>query len=797
MKRSPLILRLHPVILGCCLLVSHSIQAQELQFPNAGFEEGEASWTWGDEDQRLNFSRVSTDAAHTGKNGLQVIKEGDNGGSSVLSPLIAVEAGKKYTVNYWLRCNQPGAAAIYIHFYDFKKNRIPLSIADSELVNPISSGSLEWVQETISVTVPQGAKSLQIWIHAATKGTVGFDIDDFSISKASSAAVSSRYSEKLKEIESTLAEKPSGLGRPISDRAFWQMMSKQPAFSGIIEKAEKELVTSLPSLSDTVYLEFSKTGNRANYDAAYSRWRERLRLAVLAECLENKGRFLQDIEKTIMSLAGLKTWVGSAHDSSLENFKGLRTDIDLYAGITASSLAAADWLLQDNLKPQTRQLVRSEINKRIFAPYLESVRQDRTDGVIGWWRHCRNNWNASCHANVTGTALMLVESPAERAEFIFAAITGIKHYLDGITDEGFSSEGLAYGQRAFGDYEILAETILKATRQSVNLYANEKAFNLSRFPLRMEILPGVFPAFGDCWTGISLQRWIFDIASHRYGFGLERFDSSEIKDLGDNLYATAVVINLDRSEKPVYTSKTEAGDTGALRDWFAKSDILVCRPPNRRQDALGLAIKAGNNAVNDGHEHTDLGSFVIARGKRLLVIDPGTPIYKAGTFGPRRFENPVVNSYGHSVPVVAGQLQKNNYRGSSLVINKTFSDASDSVTLDLKNCYEVGELQKLVREIRYDRHDQGAVTVTDQVRFATPQDLSIPLLTLSEWRQTNQNTLEIFQGPDAVLVSIDTGGVPFSIKETVIPESPNPRRIEINLTKIIEASVTVKITPRD
>ena len=67
---------------------------------------------------------------------------------------------------------------------------------------------------------------------------------------------------RIHEIAALLPPKPAGLGRPITDRAAWEKLAATSAFAQVIANAEKLSREPVPELTDALYLDYSKTGNR-------------------------------------------------------------------------------------------------------------------------------------------------------------------------------------------------------------------------------------------------------------------------------------------------------------------------------------------------------------------------------------------------------------------------------------------------------------------------------------------------------------------------------------------------------
>lgn len=68
--------------------------------------------------------------------------------------------------------------------------------------------------------------------------------------------------DRVSQIRAWLPPQPSGVGRPISDRASWDRLSRHPSFHSVIPRAESMARDPVPALPDDLYLDYSRTGNR-------------------------------------------------------------------------------------------------------------------------------------------------------------------------------------------------------------------------------------------------------------------------------------------------------------------------------------------------------------------------------------------------------------------------------------------------------------------------------------------------------------------------------------------------------
>ncbi len=211
---------------------------------------------------------------------------------------------------------------------------------------------------------------------------------------------------------------------------------------------------------------------------------------------------------------------------------------------------------------------------------------------------------------------------------------------------------------------------------------------------------------------------------------------------------------------------------------------------------MGVALKGGHNAEH--HNHNDVGSYVVVVGKKPVLLDAGAETYTARTFSKDRYVSKLLNSFGHPVPLVAGKLQREGRSSQAKVLRTEFTDRADTLVLDIASPYPCPELKRLERTFVYSRDGAGSLTVTDTVEFASPQTFGTALVTLGKWERSDDGSLLMHAGDEAVRVEINVKGGEFTVQaEEIIEDAPvKPTRIGINLTQpVTAATVTLKITP--
>jgi hypothetical protein len=527
--------------------------------------------------------------------------------------------------------------------------------------------------------------------------------------------------------------------------AAWRRVASRKEIRDTVAKAETLLSSPLPDIPDALYLDYSRTGNRRRCEAVLGDRRGRLPILVIAECAERKGRFVPAIGDLARALCAEKSWVLPAHDGSLQTFRGEAMTIDLASADLSSNLGAALRLLGDRLPSDVRALIRSELERRTFEPYRRmcAARQGQA------WLVSRMNWNSVCLDGVTGAALLALDDPRERAWFALAARHYSRYALEGFTPDGYCDEGVGYWNYGFGHYASLAETLRRATGGAMDLMARKEAVMPSAYGFRVEIVPGITPAFADCSVNAAPSQGILDYLSRRYlGKGLLRSRQAVAGGLYDQ------VIALFPQDAPPLRPEIAWPSRDPLRTWFPDHSVLIARPATGSACRLSIALQGGHNAQN--HNHNDVGVFMVVVDGTAVLPDIGAEVYTRRTFSMQRYESPALNSWGHAVPVIGGRLQKSGRTAEARVLSKDFGPQRDRVTFDIRSAYDVSALTKLERTYEFERTGAGTLLVSDVFEFDDPTTYETALLTFGTWERLDGTTLRVTDGGQSVRVAVRT-----------------------------------------
>ncbi|WOO42598.1 hypothetical protein [Rubellicoccus peritrichatus] len=586
-------------------------------------------------------------------------------------------------------------------------------------------------------------------------------------------------SGQIAMVAQLLTEAPVGLGTPISDRESWNAWGELSAVSRLVERAARLRQEPTPVLNDDLYLDYFRTGKREPYEGPMGERMYRLTHFVIAECVENQGRYLPSIHREITAIINEKVWVSPAHDKELKIFNGESVEVDLAASGRAWNLATALWLLENRISADLRMRVIEVMRKKVLDPYLRCIEDGRLYPGMSWMR-IDFNWNPVCTSGVVGAALAVLESREERAPFVAQAMDSVPFYLDGYTDDGYTSEGLNYWNYGYGHFVLLAEAVRLASKGQINFFELEKARVAAEFPLKFEIINERYPVFSDVAFGDRPKPWLLEFIHERMGIGPESWSRDEPYTLasaisfGGTLYSVAAVLNLERGAKAVESKEAFKNVAG-----FPDAGIFIFRSsPNDSMPSIGIAVKAGHNDEN--HNHNDVGSYSLVVGDALLVSDPGMRIYDKSSWKDR-YGSKILNSYGHPVPVVGkGDLQGTGRHFEGVVESSLIEDELSIVTIDLTMAYPCPDLDELERTVSIDEVS-GSIEIEDAVSFDKPSRFETGITSFYPVEFLGDNRVVIRSDLYELIGTIDTGGAPFSIvKEEIVDNLPG-RKIPIRL----------------
>ena len=572
---------------------------------------------------------------------------------------------------------------------------------------------------------------------------------------------------RVKEIATFLPELP---GRPplrIENRKLWTNPLITTPNSNTVARAEKIVKEAIVELPDSLYNEFMKNGNRSHFEDKYFLRVNNLSTLLMAECLENKGRFLAKIEDYINAISSETCWCVPSHVRATADQAKKIGLIDLFSSARALTFARVYDVLGDKLSVATREKIKTQVMTRVLNQFFKDLREPKCNSR-DWWYMGDNNWNAVVNSCCVRAALLIVDSREMRAECVESLERTTPYFLGGFLSDGYCTEGAAYWNYGFGHHLMGAAAVRIATKGKVNIVQDPKNKLIMAYPYAYIVDGTKRPNFAD--GGGKLQLAFLKLG-RTFWPDLTSAEAEETPVTSFGFDSIDVFLNEG------YPAKVKgAKDVRAMRSVFDEAQVYIFRPePNQAANRLAVAFKGGNN--DELHNHNDLGSYEVVVDGVHLVQDPGPEKYTGRTFSSRRYESDVLNSYGHSVPRINESLQPAGKQFVAKILKKTLTENQDEVVVDLRGAYALKSLTKLERTFTYNRKG-GVFTVTDQFEATEPLAFEVPLVTYATV-QVGENGEIALEAEGKRLQAEVTASGAFDLKGTIVNRQPwaSPRRV--------------------
>ncbi|MEX2382693.1 MAG: heparinase II/III family protein [Opitutales bacterium] len=502
--------------------------------------------------------------------------------------------------------------------------------------------------------------------------------------------LSQKYDKK--DLQSVLLSRNNW--RPFAkaaDRAAWQSLP-EPAQQALIQSGENVQGTDWPVLPATLLMDFSRTGNRNRYEARYFGRRQKLRDLTLAECMENRNRFLEDIVDGVWMICEESAWTIPAHLGWQKAGFGLpdvsEPYVDLFAGETSSLLAWVLYLLGDKLdtvSPLIVPRVTLEIQHRILKPLLE-----REDFIwTGFQNPKVNNWNPWIVSNWLATALFVEEDESRRLQHLIRAMRTVDNFIDRYPEDGGCDEGPMYWGRAGGSLYDCLEWLHSATHGAVDVFDEPLIQRIAAYIYRVQISDRYFVNFADSPPLINPNP------GGVYGFG-KRVGDSDMVRMGAWAASKWDAGNTEKHESISWRLSTLFGlkemlaapaDPPLPRDTFLdKIELFTARDKKGSVDGFFVAAKGGHN--DESHNHNDVGNVMVYVDGAPVLVDAGVETYTAKTFSPEgRYTIWTMQSAYHTLPTVNGVMQAAGSSFAARTVSRRIEDRSAEFRLDIAGAY--------------------------------------------------------------------------------------------------------------
>ena len=516
-----------------------------------------------------------------------------------------------------------------------------------------------------------------------------------------------------------------------AERPAWEALPAD-ARSTLIGSGEKQLRTAWEVLPATLFLEYARDGNRSRYEAVRERRRKKLQDLVVAECVEGKGRFADEIANGVWLICEESFWGLPAHLGQQKAGVGLpdvgEPIVELFVGETAGLLAWTAYLVGSQLTAVSKLLperIRREIDRRILAPCL-----DRDDfGWMGFSGKQLNNWTPWICSNWLTAALLEELDEKRRQAAVSKALRCLDGFLDGYADDGGCDEGPGYWDRAGGSLFDCVELVKAACGEGDKLKLVLLG-EIGRYICRAHIYDDWYTNFADAPARLAVNgdlvyrfgKSVDDVQMRKHGaFAALLHDAAGMPEEGlgrqlPGLFNLAALRQAPREQ--------------ALgRDvWLPGIQVMAARVKEGSAEGLYLAAQGGHNG--ESHNHNDVGNFMVYADGKPAIIDVGVGTYTAKTFSAQRYEIWTMQSAFHNCPTIDGVMQSAGREFRATEVTYRADDRAAEFRLDIAEAYpREANVERWNRTLRLLR-GRNEIELVDEFRLKqAAKEITLTLMT--------------------------------------------------------------------
>jgi len=526
-------------------------------------------------------------------------------------------------------------------------------------------------------------------------------------------------------------------------RADWDALPANIR-ENILHDAEALLGKPYDFLPLSEYMAFVRDGNRNRFEKIYFGRRSQLLQVLMAECVEGKGRFTDDILNGIWALCEESSWCLPAH---IGQPKGVpdpaKPMVDLFAAETAALLAFTDYLFGSELirsSPLLEKRLRDEVHIRVLNPFLE-----KDDYFwMGLQGQTVNNWNPWILSNIFTSALLLDDNRERQIRTVAKAMRCLDGFTNSYSPDGGCDEGPSYWGRAGGSLFDCIETLYSASSGKINFYDNPLIKNIGQFIYKAFIHDPWYINFADAPAQIQPDAYLIYHFGRRIRDPLMSSFGSQLNS-GETFSVSHRIQSINRSLYHLfgYNEIIAAPKSWPyLRDaWLPDIQVIAARSASETARGLFLAAKGGHN--QESHNHNDVGNFVVYFNGQPVLIDAGVGSYTAKTFSAERYTIWSMQSQYHNLPTVNGFMQEPGRRFAA--DNPLYFSDEQLVrfSLGLTACYPAdAAIEKWERTFEFERGNK--ITLTDSFNLKEIKGVtSWNFLTCLKPRITKEGTITL------------------------------------------------------
>lgn len=513
----------------------------------------------------------------------------------------------------------------------------------------------------------------------------------------------------------------------------------------VIREADQSLDTPIPVLPAHMYADFTRNGNRSNYEALYFLRRNVLMARGMALQCSGDEKYFDPMLDALWAILEETTWVIPAHHrladakfppAVLPDYDGAQTDnLDLFSAATGADLALIYFWHRERLDACVTGVanrIDRMLRERILHPLMTV--NDR------FWMKGVNNWTPWIISNVYTVLLALDLTTEERENVVARTLPMLAAFVDTYHSDGGCDEGPSYWGKAPASLFDCLEALYDLTGGAFDVFDDPLLRNMGEYVAKAYIAGRYYLNFADAPGVLSLDGSLIARFGRRIGSEvLDGFGKSIVsacgneemytpansrsENISDSCHKKILKSMFDatapyRMVKNLLTCPEPMDQTPLFGEvWLDGLQVMAVREyPEQADKGLFFACKGGSNGEN--HNHNDVGSFIVYQDGKPLLPDLGVGTYTKFTFDSiARWKIFSMQSSYHNLMEIGGhmQLPGGEYHA------ETVSQGNGMVSLDLKKaCPPDVKAESWIRTMGLQNHE---VRVEDRFKLKEPQSV--------------------------------------------------------------------------
>ena len=503
-----------------------------------------------------------------------------------------------------------------------------------------------------------------------------------------------------------------------------------------VARAEKDLECDIPALTLSMYRAYNISGSTSAYGGPYCKRMDMAMNLALAKIRTGEDKYFNKMLDVVWAILDEPTWMLPEHTVHMPEDATVRMSvpaavgekyahgIELGSAYKASLIAVIYHFFKnefDKISPFINERILYTLRTRAIEPFCKYY--FRWEGMSG---NRVNNWCPWIVSNILLTTALAEDDNGVRETVVERSMAFLDNFISWYHPDGGCDEGPTYWNAAAASLFDSLELIEHMSGGKFKVYSEPLIKAMGEYEPRMNICGNYFVNFADSGSTASLDGNML----RRFG---EKCGSEILISFGDSMLRSCSTYFstrfLFRTLCSLSTPKRDVSKSvllAATETYFPNLKVMVLRDSENPSQGMFFAMKGGNN--DESHNHNDVGSFIIYRNGKPVLIDAGVGAYTKQTFSSERYKIWSMQSLYHNLPSFDGEGQPAGEKYASA--DEIYDPKDRSLTLELAGAYS--DNSGIISFKRYGALKDGTVTVRDTVKLAEEKKVDFTFMTHKE-----------------------------------------------------------------